>query len=64
MIKCPNCGSSAQVRIDDRRRETFVWKDIVSVYLGYICGCGCKFVTRLQVSRDKEEVVDKDERGK
>ena len=40
-MKCPNCGSTAQVRIDNH--ETYVWKDIVSVYLIYKCGCGCQF---------------------
>ena len=54
MIRCPNCGSSAQVRIDDH--QTFVWKDTVSLYLIYTCGCGYKFVTRLQIDRDKEQL--------
>ena len=44
MIKCPNCGSTAQVKVvcgDDL-------KDISSASLNWVnmrlqCGCGCKF---------------------
>jgi hypothetical protein len=39
MIKCPMCGSSAQV--------TFVWSDQdmydTKTEREYICGCGCLF---------------------
>lgn len=44
MIKCPNCGSTAQVRLvaydDLSNKDTadFNW-----IYQHYICGCGCKF---------------------
>ena len=52
-MKCPNCGSTAQVRLDDH--ETYVWKDIVAVYLNYKCGCGCRFTTRLEANRSEEK---------
>ena len=52
MIKCPNCGSTAQVYLDDY--ETYIWKDIVSIYLTYKCGCGYKFATRLEINRSEE----------
>ena len=54
-MKCPNCGSTAQVRIDDY--ETYVWRDVVSVYLNYKCGCGCLFTSRLEVNRDEEKFL-------
>ena len=53
MVKCPNCGSTAQPRIDDH--ETYIWKDIVAVYLIYKCGCGCRFSTRLEANRSEEK---------
>ena len=56
MIKCPSCGSTAQVWIDDH--ETFVWRNTLSIYLTYKCGCGCKFVTRVQVDRDNEKLYE------
>lgn len=59
-MKCPNCGSTAQVRIDDH--ETYVWRDALSVYLTYKCGCGCKFVTRVEADRSNEkffEIIEK-----
>ena len=38
-MKCPNCGSSAQVRL--------VWEDedlpTHYRYKAYQCGCGCRF---------------------
>ena len=42
MIKCPNCGSTAQVR------ETFSnWSTILNASChSYECGCGCLFNTR------------------
>lgn len=52
-MKCPNCGSTAQVHIDNH--ETYVWKDIVSVYLIYKCGCGCQFASRLEINRNEEK---------
>ena len=45
-MRCPNCGSTAQVRPGGH--ETFVWKDTISIYLFYKCGCGCSFVSRIR----------------
>lgn len=39
MIKCPNCGSTAQVRVTKK-----YWSQISdSEYIHYQCGCGCVF---------------------
>ena len=39
MIKCPNCGSTAQVK------ENIPHTDKVGnyIYNKYVCGCGCYF---------------------
>lgn len=45
MIRCPNCGSTAQVRhigFDALETdENGVWESINE----YACGCGCEFKT-------------------
>ena len=42
MIKCPNCGSTAQVRIIEQ--ETFVWHERHTDTINKCqCGCGKQF---------------------
>jgi predicted RNA-binding Zn-ribbon protein involved in translation (DUF1610 family) len=45
MIKCPNCGSTAQVEL--------LWRDNYSRTdyheYDYKCGCGCEFEVRFEV---------------
>lgn len=43
MIKCPNCGSTAQVR--ERSRITIVRDGIKHKITHCDCGCGCDFYT-------------------
>ena len=38
MIKCPNCGSFAQVRFDD-----YIDDFCGCIEAHYECGCGCHF---------------------
>ncbi len=39
MVRCPNCGSTAQIRIVKQ-----YWSTISnSQYTHYNCGCGCVF---------------------
>lgn len=49
MIKCPNCGSSAQIEI--------VWEDLynysTTTTKEYICGCGCHFEAIFEVKKTK-----------
>lgn len=40
ITKCPNCGSTSQVREDDIDQFE---KEII---FSYSCGCGCKFTER------------------
>lgn len=46
MIKCPNCGSTAQIKN--------VWMDgeipTEDKYAEYKCGCGCRFIITYTVS--------------
>ena len=55
MIKCPNCGSSAQVEL--------VWVDsdmyTSAHYKQYACGCGCDFVVTFEVTDIK--IIPKEE---
>ena len=53
-MKCPNCGSTAQVYIYDH--EFFVWQDTVSIYLMYKCGCDYQFVTKMTADRSEEKL--------
>ena len=38
-IKCPNCGSTAQVELVWEDRSSYDTKKVKE----YICGCGCHF---------------------
>lgn len=56
MIKCPNCGSTAQVEC--------VWNDTENytseIYKEYICGCGCHFLAIFEIKKIKilEKSID------
>jgi hypothetical protein len=45
MTKCPNCGSTAQVRL--------IWQDEEAPthyhYKGFKCGCGCRFMATYEL---------------
>jgi hypothetical protein len=45
MIKCPNCGSTAQVKLIKKefRHDDWEWDE------EYECGCGCTIATRVQI---------------
>lgn len=40
MVKCPNCGSTAQVKINPIAEVDEVFEDVVAKGS---CGCGCEF---------------------
>lgn len=58
MIKCPNCGSTAQVKVlcgDDLNK---IWiGSCKTVYQQLYCGCGCRF---MRVFEFKEEIIIKE----
>lgn len=59
MIKCPNCGSSAQVRLFDDEFEEVPYGAIR--YKTYLCGCGRMFITRTCYKESSNEIIDNPE---
>ena len=57
MIKCPNCGSTAQVKMVNY--EPYLWERELALYIDYKCGCGKCFTTRQIFERKEEEILDK-----
>ena len=55
MNRCPNCGSTAQVRL--------VWQDLGLLFQQHCkkfkCGCGCRFVAIYELTDIK--VLNKDD---
>jgi hypothetical protein len=41
MVKCPNCGSTAQVKLKE------IFQADKYVQITWVCGCGTEIVTRL-----------------
>lgn len=56
MVRCPNCGSTAQPKIADSQH--FVWKNEVSIFIKYKCGCGQEFTTREIFERKNEQIIN------
>jgi hypothetical protein len=55
MIKCPNCGSTAQVRTIKALSSTFSIPKRESKYsTRNKCGCGCRFTHHLIVNYKEE----------
>ena len=44
MLKCPNCGSTAQVE----RKEPFFSKETNRLVVPWECGCGCHYVSEYE----------------
>jgi hypothetical protein len=38
-----------------RDSEHFLWKDTITIYVTYSCGCGHSFVTKETYERDEEK---------
>lgn len=56
MVKCPNCGSTAQVKVIDVEFEEDPCGAIR--YKTYKCGCGRIFLTRTYYNESSNEIVD------
>lgn len=55
MIKCPNCGSTAQVKCIYFDEEKYT----STHYREFKCGCGCKFqvefeIKKIEIKKKKE----------
>lgn len=59
MIKCPNCGSSAQVKLFDDEFEDDPCGAIR--YKTYLCGCGRMFITHSYYREITNEIIDNPE---
>lgn len=58
MTRCPNCGSSAQVRVTDTEYIENGWE--IEVIHTYKCGCGCVFIgTACYQCQECYEIVEK-----
>lgn len=59
MIKCPNCGSTAQLD----NFETEYHEDdytLIIVVRWYRCGCGTNFITATTFHSDDDETIEED----
>ena len=55
MIKCPSCGSTAQVKIVGH--DTYIWSTRIGLYIDYKCGCGKCFTTREDLERQSPKII-------
>ena len=56
MIKCPNCGSSAQPKVVYTEYHEDGWE--IEVVRHYVCGCGEKFVGLSYYHCEGYEIVE------
>jgi hypothetical protein len=60
MIKCPNCGSTAQVKVFIGDNLNDIWAGSTGyVKQHLICGCGCEFIR--QFILDDEYIINNEE---
>lgn len=53
MIKCPNCGSTAQVKPNGQIQ---ISSNHLYITESYVCGCGCHF-TVLQSREENKQII-------
>ena len=56
MIKCPNCGSSAQLKVIDRQIAEGKYQP--NLETTYKCGCGRMFLTLVPIRVEDEIIID------
>ena len=58
MTRCPNCGSSAQLKVTETEYNEDGWE--IEVVRTYKCGCGCGFTgTSYYHCQECYEIVEK-----
>ena len=58
MTRCPNCGSSAQVRVIETEYNEYGWD--IEVVRTYKCGCGQRFIrTSFYTYKEGYEIIAK-----
>lgn len=55
MIKCPNCGSTAQPEVIETDYVENGWT--INRIATYQCGCGCQFQTVATFESDGDEML-------
>ena len=55
MIRCPNCGSTAQVELVWEDRSSYDTESVKE----YVCGCGCHFEAIFTLT--KTSILNKNE---
>jgi transcriptional regulator NrdR family protein len=58
MMKCPNCGSYAQLKVVKTEYEENGWT--ISVVRHYECGCGIRFVGQSWYESDGFEALSEE----
>ena len=53
MAKCPNCGSTAQVKEKVKDTEYSIPQRTAKTVYHCRCGCGCKFIDTIVVNYSK-----------
>ena len=59
MIKCPHCGSTAQIKVLCGDDLNHIWVGSIGLVTQHLfCGCGCEFVRHFKY--DKTEIVNEE----
>ena len=53
MVKCPNCGSTAQVKVIGQK-----WGEKTAIRK-YQCGCGCEFLRHYELNEATSPYITK-----
>lgn len=56
MVRCPNCGSTAQIKLIDTKYNEDGWT--IEVVRTYHCGCGETFTAKSWYHSDSTEELD------
>jgi hypothetical protein len=60
-MRCPNCGSSAQLKVVFTEYNEDGWK--IEVVRHYVCGCGEKFVGLSYYNCEGDEIVEPEKKA-
>lgn len=61
MVKCPHCGSTAQVKPRDKIQ---ISNNHLYIIDPYICGCGCQFDVLHSREENKQITIEKGKEDK
>lgn len=59
-MKCPNCGSSAQLKVQSTEYIEDGWE--ITAVRTYECGCGCRFKgTSVYICQECYEIIESED---